>query len=244
MAAIHVESLRKTFGEVTALADLSLDVDEGELFGLLGPNGAGKTTTLEILTGQTVPDAGTVRVLDIDPTASPVEVRRRVGILPEQESPPSLMSPREYLRFCGDIREIPDETVDEAIGTWADRLGFVDRLDTLAGDLSRGQQQKVMIAAAFLHEPAIVLIDEPLANLDPIVQERVKRLLGDYREAGNTVLLSTHNVHVAAELCSQVGILEAGRLVDTLRPAALEADRTLLDVFFDSVEGSQVSHAA
>lgn len=238
MTAIRVDGLSKRFGTVTALDGLSLEIAEGELYGLLGPNGAGKTTTIEILTGQTRPDDGTARVIGIDPINRPVEVRRRVGILPEKESPPSLMTPREYLRFSGDVRDIAEDRVDVRIHAWANRLGFVEKLDTLSTDLSRGQQQKVMIAAAFLHDPAVVFIDEPLANLDPIVQERVKRFLREYREAGNTVLLSTHDVAVAGELCSRVGILDGGRFVDEVRPADLGPGSSLLDEFFDRIDSA------
>lgn len=237
MAAIQIESLRKTYGDVTAIGGLSLDVEQGELFGLLGPNGAGKTTTMEVLTGLLTPDSGTVRVLDVDPVDRPTAVRERVGILPEKESPPSFMTPREYFEFVGAVRGMSDEQVDERVATWADRLGFADRLDTLSSDLSRGQQQKVMIAGAFLHDPSLVFIDEPLANLDPIVQERVKRFLVDYRDAGNTLVLTTHDVDVAAELCSRVGIVYGGDLVADVHPASLSADETLLDVFVDQVDG-------
>ena len=238
MAAISIERLGKTFGSVRALDGLTLTVPEGELYGLLGPNGAGKTTTMAILTGQLQPDEGNLSVLGLDPVADPVGVRERVGILPEKESPPSFLTPREYFRFVGTVRDIPETRVEEQIDTWADRLGFTGVLDTLATDLSRGQQQKVMIAAAFLHEPAAVFIDEPLANLDPIVQERVKRYLATYRERGNTVVVSTHNVEVAAEICSTVGIVHEGRLVEEVRPAEMAAETDLLSVFVDQVEGA------
>ncbi|WP_436934792.1 ABC transporter ATP-binding protein [Halovenus marina] len=236
MAAIQIDGLRKNYGAVTALDGLSLTVEAGELYGLLGPNGAGKTTTMEVLTGQIVPDRGSVAVLDIDPVAEPIAVRKQVGILPEKESPPSFLTPREYFEFVGAVRELPDETVDRRIETWASRLGFTEKLDTLATDLSRGQQQKVMIAGTFFHEPALVFIDEPLANLDPIVQERVKRFLREYQAAGNTVLISTHNVDVAAELCSRVGIVSAGSVVGDVRPADIENDETLLDVFLERTD--------
>lgn len=238
MPAIHIDSLHKTYGDVTALDGLSLSVDDGELFGLLGPNGAGKTTTMEVLTGQIAPDGGQATVLDIDPVEHPITVRERVGILPEKESPPSFMTAREYFDFVGAIRGLPDEEADDQIGMWVDRLGFSEKLDTLSSDLSRGQQQKVMIAGAFFHEPALVFIDEPLANLDPIVQERVKRFLVQYQESGNTVLISTHNVDVAAELCSRVGIMHAGNLVADVRPSELAPDDTLLDVFMDRVDAN------
>ena len=236
MTAIRTDDLRKQYGEVAALDGLDLTVDEGELYGLLGPNGAGKTTTMELLTGQTVPDSGEASVLDVDPATDPVGVRELVGILPEKESPPSFLTPREYLQFVGSVRGIDDAAVDERTAAWADRLGFAAKLDTLATDLSRGQQQKVMIAGAFLHEPALVFIDEPLANLDPIVQERVKRFLVEYRDAGNTVVISTHNVDVAAELCSRVGIVSAGTLVAEVVPGELDTDETLLDAFLRHVE--------
>jgi ABC-2 type transport system ATP-binding protein len=237
VTAIQIESLRKTYGTVTAVADLALTVDDGECVGLLGPNGAGKTTTIEVLTGQIVPDSGRVRVLDVDPVEQPTTVRETVGILPEQESPPSFLTPREYFEFVGAIREIADDVVDERIETWASRLAFSEKLDTLASDLSRGQQQKVMIAAAFLHDPELVFIDEPLANLDPIIQERVKGYLESYQQAGNTVVLTTHDVDVAAALCSRVAIVNEGALVADVRPAELDPERTLLDVFLDRVDG-------
>lgn len=236
MTAIRTEKLRKRYGDVTALDGLSLTVESGELYGLLGPNGAGKTTTMELLTGQSTPDDGEATVLGVDPAVEPVGVRELVGILPEKESPPSFLTPREYLQFVGTVRELPDETVDERTATWADRLGFAGKLDTLSTDLSRGQQQKTMIAGAFLHEPELVFIDEPLANLDPIVQERIKRFLEAYREAGNTVVVSTHNVEVAAELCTRVGIVSAGTLVAELVPSELGPDETLLDAFIEHVE--------
>lgn len=238
MPAIHIEALRKSYGSVTALSDLSLTIDDGELFGLLGPNGAGKTTTMQILTGQLAPDGGDVAVCGVDPVDRPTEVRERVGILPEKESPPSFMTPREYFDFVGAIRGIPDEQVEDRVATWADRLGFAEKLDTLSTDLSRGQQQKVMITGSFLHEPEAVFIDEPLANLDPIVQERVKRFLSRYREAGNTVFITTHDVDVAAELCSRVGIVHGGDLVADVRPSELPADESLLDVFLDRVDAT------
>ncbi|GAD52322.1 ABC transporter, ATP-binding protein [Halarchaeum acidiphilum MH1-52-1] len=236
MNAIATEELRKSYGDLTALAGLTLDVPAGELFGLLGPNGAGKSTTIRILTGQLRPDAGTASVLDVDPVDDPVGVRERVGILPEQESPPSFMTPREYFDFVGSVRDLDAETVTDRVETWADRLSYAAKLDTMTTDLSRGQQQKVMITAAFLHDPDLVFIDEPLVNLDPIVQETVKRHLRDYRDAGNTVFLSTHDIDVAAELCDRVGIVREGSLVTTRRPADLGEDR-LLDVFLREVGG-------
>ena len=235
MPAIETEGLRKAYGDLVAVDDLELSVDRGELFGLLGPNGAGKSTTIGVLTGQLAPDAGRARVLDSDPVADPVATRRHVGILPEGESPPSFLTPREYFQFVGTVRGLDDATVTERADAWVDRLAFREKLETLCTDLSRGQQQKVMVAAAFLHEPELVFIDEPLANLDPIVQERVRRFLVGFVESGSTVFLSTHHVEVAEAICTRVGILDRGRLVDTVDPASLAPDESLLDVFLETV---------
>ena len=239
MPVIRTDDLRKSYGDLAALDGLSLSVESGELYGLLGPNGAGKTTTMSVLTGQTVADGGEAEVLGVDPESDPIGVREKVGILPEKESPPSFSTPREYFQFVGAVRGMPDDLVNEQTERWAERLSFAEKLDTLSTDLSRGQQQKTMIAGAFLHEPEVVFIDEPLANLDPIVQERVKHFLTNYREAGNTVVVSTHNVDVAAELCSRVGIVNAGELVAEVEPVELDPDETLLDVFVANVDAGE-----
>jgi len=236
MTAIRTERLRKSYGDLEALAGLSLSVDEGELFGLLGPNGAGKSTTIGILTGQLRPDDGEVSVLGSDPTVDPVETRRRVGILPERESPPSFLTPREYFEFVGTVRGVDDETREERVAEWADRLSFAEKLDTLSTDLSRGQQQKVMIVGAFLHEPDLVFIDEPLANLDPIVQERTKRYFESYAADGNTLFFSTHHVEVAEEICTRVGIVSGGELIAERDPRALDGEDSLLDAFLANVD--------
>lgn len=235
MTAIRVTGVSKTYGDLMALEDLSLEIERGELFGFLGPNGAGKTTTIRVLTGQLLPDDGRVSVLGTDPTTDPVATRRRVGVLPEQEAPPDFMTPREYFAFVGTVRDLDPETMTARIEEWADRLGFRAKLDTLNTDLSRGQQQKTMITATFLHEPAVVFIDEPLVNLDPIVQERVKRFLIDYADAGNAVFLSTHHIEVAEELCTRVGIISEGALIAECVPDT--DDGSLLDVFLANVEG-------
>ncbi|AXR78643.1 ABC transporter ATP-binding protein [Natrarchaeobaculum sulfurireducens] len=233
MAAIRVDGLCKSYGAVRAVDGMDLTVDRGELFGFLGPNGAGKTTTIRALTGQVRPDSGTIRVLETDPTVDPLETRRRVGILPERGSPPSFLTPSEYLAFVGRIRDLEPDVVADRTERWADRLGFRSKLETLHTDLSRGQQQKVMIAQAFIHEPDVVLIDEPLANLDPLVQEQVKRFLLAYAADDNAIFVSTHNIDVAEAICSRVGIVADGRLVAERVPEA--DDEPLLETFLEYV---------
>jgi ABC-2 type transport system ATP-binding protein len=233
MTAIETTALSKRYGDIVALDDLSLSVPEGELFGLLGPNGSGKTTTIEILTGQIEPTSGDARVLGRDPVADPLDVREAVGILPEREDPPSFLTPREYLRFVADVRGFD---ADPRIDEWADRLGFREHLDTLATDLSEGERQRVMLAQAFIHEPDLVFIDEPLVNLDPIMQAEVRDHMREYCEQGNTLFLSTHFLEVAATLCTQLGIVRDGTLVATRATAEIDDHEELLEYFRSEVE--------
>ncbi len=238
---IRAETLTKVYGETRAVDSLTLSVPEGSLFGLLGPNGSGKTTTIRILTGQVRPTSGNATVLGKDVTADPVGVRKLVGIIPEQETPPSFLTATEYLLFAGAVRGIPDAS--EQADWWFDLLEFRDKRDVLCKDLSRGTRQKLMFAQAFLHRPALALIDEPLVNFDPIVQHQVKEFLVDYVRQGNTIFISTHILEVAEEICTGYAILHRGRLLQTGVPDELrETGRHLPEVFL-SLVGRDPAHA-
>ncbi len=211
METIKTENLSKNYGDVDALKELSLEIGKGQLFGFIGPNGAGKTTTIEILTGQILPSSGECSVMGIDPVLEPKEVRKKVGILPEREDPPSFMTPREYFKFVADVRNI--EGIDEKISEWGERLKFSKKLDRMNKSLSKGEKQKVMIAQTFLHEPDLVFIDEPLINLDPVIQERVKQYFVEYINRDKTIFLSTHVMSLAEEICSHIGVIDDGELL-------------------------------
>ncbi len=230
---IEAECLTKNYGSVAAVNNVSFSVGEGELFGLLGPNGSGKTTMIRMLTGQIPPTSGTARVMELDAAKDPVGVRGLVGIIPEQETPPSFLTAEEYLHFVARIRNL--DRIDERCDRWFDLLDFQDKRDVLCKDLSRGTRQKLMFSQAFLHEPGLALIDEPLINLDPIVQRTVKDFLQEYVRDGGTVLLSTHILEIAAEICDRIGILHNGRLlycgpVEDLAGSGGHLERSFLDL--------------
>jgi len=227
---IEAKNLTKKFGYITAVNNLSLSVKEGELFGLLGPNGSGKTTTIKILTGQIKPTSGSATVLGIDVIKEPIKVRELVGIVPEQESPPSFLTAEEYLYFVAKIRKL--KNIDEACGKWFDFLDFEDQRKVLCKDLSRGTRQKLMIAQAFLHEPKIAFIDEPLVNLDPILQKKVKDFLQDYVKKGNTIFMSTHALETAEEICTRIAVLNKGELVYEGSIKSIKRKRQKLESFF------------
>ena len=148
---ISTDTLSKSYGDTKAVNGVSISVSRGSLFGLLGPNGSGKTTMIRMLTGQVRPTGGSARVLGLDPAAEPVAVRELVGIIPEQESPPSFLTAEEYLLFVSSIRKIEDPRID----WWFDFLDFADKRNVLCKDLSRGTRQKLMFAQAFLHHPVL-----------------------------------------------------------------------------------------
>jgi ABC-2 type transport system ATP-binding protein len=230
---IDARDLSKNYGDVTAVDHVNLHVDEGALFGLLGPNGSGKTTMIRMLTGQTKPTAGSATVLGIDVTKDPIGIRARVGIIPEQETPPSFLTAIEYLEFVGAVRKIPE------IGTkadwWFDFLDFADKKNVLCKDLSRGTRQKLMFAQAFIHEPTLALIDEPLINFDPIMQDLVKDYLATYVKKGKTIFVSTHILEVAEEICSDFAILHKGTLLHTGTVAELTSRGEHLPAYFLSL---------
>ncbi len=211
MPVIEVEGLSKSYGDVEALKDVDMEIHEGEIIGVLGPNGAGKSTLVNILTGQLSRDSGEVDVLGLDPGTSGVELRSRLGILPEREDPPSFLTGAEYLEFVSDVRE-REIDVDE----WVERFRLEGKMEPLTMDLSKGEKQKLMLVQAFFHDPEIVFIDEPLINVDPLIQEEAKKLFREYREEGGTVFLCTHVIPLAEEVCDRVFFLSQGEVIDVV----------------------------
>ncbi len=218
------------------LRDINLQLDEGQLFGCLGPNGSGKSTLVKILTGQIRPTKGEVSVLGIDVVKDPVGAREKMGIIPEQESPPSFLTVSEYLQFICKVRKISTD----AIGRWLDFFDFAHEKDTLIKDLSRGTKQKLVATQAFIHEPRIVFIDEPLINLDPIMQKKFKKYLVDYVKKKNTIFLSTHILSIADEICTHVGILKDGRsILQESMADVRKSKKDLEDLFIGAVDNGK-----
>lgn len=220
---IKVEELAKKYGDVEALTSVDMEVEEGEIVGVLGANGAGKSTLVQILTGQIDRDSGSVDVLGLDPQKEPVELRDRLGILPEREDPPSFLTGEEYLDFISDVR---DEEIDK--DHWQEKFNLEGKMDKLTYNLSKGERQKLMIIQALFHEPELVFIDEPLVNLDPVIQERAKELFKQRREAGGTVFLCTHVVSLAEEICDRVFFLKDGEITEVI-----EEPENLTEKFLD-----------
>jgi ABC-2 type transport system ATP-binding protein len=228
--AIETKGLTKRFADLKAVDNVTLSIGEGELFGLLGPNGSGKTTMIKLLTGQIAPTSGDIIVHDVDVVKESVRVRELVGIMPEQENPPSFLTAEEYLGFVARIRNLAN--VDDLCEHWLWMLDFEDQRDVLCKDLSRGTRQKLMFAQAFIHEPRIALIDEPLINLDPLIQHTVKDYLLQFVNRGGTIFFSTHVLEIAEKICSSIGIINDGRLIFQGSMKDVRRRKRNLDDFF------------
>jgi ABC-2 type transport system ATP-binding protein len=230
-ALVETKDLGKRFGDFVALHPLDVLVYPGEFFGVFGPNGAGKSTFIKLLTGQLSPSLGSAKVLGTNVAMDPQKVKANVGIVPESESPPSYLTPAEYLDFVCRIRGIED--IDSKIDYWLDWFGIEDKRETLCKDLSKGQRQKVMLAGAFIHQPRLLFLDEPFVNLDPIYQRKCRELLMGHIAEGGTIFLCSHILEVAERMCTRVAVIDQGRVLaaGTLDELRQNSSEDLEDIF-------------
>jgi ABC-2 type transport system ATP-binding protein len=212
MSAIAVEKLEKQYGNHKALKGISFVVDEGEVVGFLGPNGAGKSTTLKIVTGFIAPSSGTAKIKGINVLENPIQAQKQIGYLPENAPLYDDMRVKEYLEYISDIRKIGRSERQYAIEKIAKQCGITDRLNQVVGELSKGYRQRVGLAQALLHDPPILILDEPTTGLDPNQIVEIRKLI---REIGKTktVILSTHILSEVRLTCDRVVIIHNGNLV-------------------------------
>ena len=228
---VITEDLSKIFGDFVALHPLNVKVFAGEFFGVFGPNGAGKSTFIRLLTGQLQSTVGSVEVLGIDVKKMPQRLKANIGIVPESESPPSYLTPYEYLYFVGRLRRLDD--LSNKVLYWLDWFGMTDKRDTMCKDLSKGQRQKVMLACAFIHEPRLLFLDEPFANLDPIYQRKCRKWLLAHVAKGGTIFMCSHVLEVAERLCTRLAIIDHGKVLASGKISDIKESEseTLEDVF-------------
>jgi len=216
MSIIEVSGLRKAYGDRVVVDGVDFAVEEGEIFGILGPNGAGKTTTVECVGGLRVPDAGTVRVAGLDPTADRDRLTRLLGVQLQESELQAKLTVREALELYSAFHHEPAD--------WrrlAARLGLGDRLDTRFAKLSGGQKQRLFIALALVGDPRVVILDELTTGLDPRARRDTWQLIEEVRDAGVTVLLVTHFMEEAQRLCDRIAVIDKGRVVALDTPAGL-----------------------
>lgn len=212
MPMIEVQNLTKRYRDRVAVDRLNFSVEEGEVLGFLGPNGAGKSTTMKMLTGFLPPTEGVAKVAGFDVFEHPMEVKRRIGYLPE--APPLYleMTVRSYLRFVATIKGVPRKQVQSEIDRVAQACGLTEELRRVIGNLSKGYKQRVGIAQALLGSPPVLILDEPTEGLDPRQRKEVRQLIKDLGTK-HTVILSTHLLHEVTATCHKVLIIDHGRMV-------------------------------
>lgn len=240
---IEVCAIEKTFQsrkqKVKALDGVSFNAEPGEIFGLLGPNGAGKTTALRIIATLLKPDSGYTKVMGFDSLKEPTEVRKRIGFLTSDMKLSGNLTPRELLYFFGELSHMEPSRIKERLAVLADYLEMGDFLDKRVGKLSTGMKQKAAIAVSLIHDPEVIIFDEPTNGLDILTARTVTEFLKDYRNQGKTIVISTHIMAVAEKLCDKVGIIFKGRLVenDSLERLYAKFDEdNLEDIFFAVAE--------
>ncbi len=239
---IRIDHVTKRFGDTVAVDDLTLEIPRGELFAMLGRNGAGKTTTIKMIAGLLRPTAGAVGVCGFDVQRHPLEAKTRLAYVPDQPFLYDKLTAREFLHFIADMYRI--ENGREREGRIDDLVRLFEMeayLDGLAESFSHGMKQRVVLAAALLHRPEVLVVDEPLVGLDPQNARLVKRIFREEAGRGTSILMSTHTLSVAEEVSDRIGILHEGRLVTVGTMAELRersrSDGRLEDLFFRILEG-------
>ena len=228
---IVLDAVTRVFGPVRAVDDLSLQVAPGEVLGLLGHNGAGKTTAVRLIAGLLAPTSGRVRVDGLDPDLDGAAVRRRLGVLPANAAVDDRLTGRQNLRFAAELYDLPRQGLDTRISGLLDRFDLGDRAKEPVGGYSTGMRQRLSLARLLLHDPDVLLLDEPTASLDPVAARQVRGLIADLgADRDRTVVLCTHDLAEAERLCDRVAILERGGLKALGTPGDLAAATGRSDV--------------
>lgn len=232
---IDIRNVTKTYAAKTAVRDLTLSIPQGELFAFLGPNGAGKTTTIKMMCGLLFPTNGTISIAGFDLRSHGQDARRRISYVPDQPYLYDKLSGREILEFTADMYGMPKDRSRQKIAEVIDLFSLGSFVDILTQNYSHGMRQRTVFAAAFLHDPEVLIVDEPTVGLDPHHIRLLKDLLRRQTERGVTVFLSTHSLDIAEELADRIGVIHQGKLIalgnlDSLRRESAH-DGSLEDVF-------------
>ena len=224
MAAIAVRGLERSFGEVKAVQGVDLEVREGEIYGFLGPHGAGKTTTVRMLTTLLLPTGGSATVAGHDVVSEAREVRRTIGVALQEAALDPLMTGRELIRLQATLQGIPGAEGRRRADSLLERVGLTDAADRRVGGYSGGMQRRLDLAAALVHEPRVLFLDEPTTGLDPVSRKTIWEEVKDLNDAGTTVFLTTQYLEEADQLADNVTIIDSGRIVAEGTPASLKAE--------------------
>jgi ABC-2 type transport system ATP-binding protein len=249
LALIELSNLIKRYGDKTAVDNVSLEVYGGEVFGFLGPNGAGKTTTIKMIVGLLQPTSGTVKVAGIDVQAQPLPAKASSGYVPDTPNLYAKLSGRELLRFVGDLYNLDRKQVLQRTDELLRMFDLAAVADDTVDSYSHGMQQKASLACALMHDPKVLVLDEPTVGLDPKSARLIKDILRQMAERGAAVFLSTHILEIAERMCDRIGIINKGGLVavgtmDELRALGKTGEVSLEDIFLGLTGGAEEAEIA
>lgn len=243
MIKLSAQNLSKSYGKLLAVDDVSLQVAAGEIVGFLGPNGAGKTTTLKMLIGLLKPNAGRVNIAGFDLAEEPVRARERIGYVPDVPNLYEKLTPLEFFNFTADVFRLEKEAARKRIADLVELFDLGEHNKRLISSLSHGTKQKVSLAAAVLHRPEVLLLDEPTGGLDPRATRKIKDIMLELSRAGCAILFSTHILEIAENMCHRLYIINKGKIVadgpvDKLKET-LRQGSTLEELFIELTGGSE-----
>ena len=243
---IVTKGLTKRYGELVAVDQLDLQVRPGEIFGFLGPNGAGKTTTIKLLVGMLRPTAGEIIISDINLLADPVGAKAAIGYIPDRPYLYDKLTANEFLQFVGGLYAVPPAEIERLGAELLDLFELHDWADQLIENYSHGMKQRLIMCAAFLHKPKVLIVDEPMVGLDPKGARMVKRLFRGYAEGGHTVFMSTHTLEVAEEVCDRIAIINHGKIIAEgtmaeLRQISRDQENRLESIFLELTGGTEMA---
>ncbi len=243
-ALIKTNRLTKQFGAITAVDHIDLEIMGGEIYGFLGPNGSGKTTTIRMLTGLLEPTSGEAFICGYDMNKEPARAKALLAYVPDQPKIYGKLTAREFLALMADLYRMPPDFAQEQAANLLAMFELTGRADELLESYSHGMRQKVVLAAALIHRPRVLLMDEPTVGLDPRSARLLKNILQELARQGAAVFVSTHILEIAERMCHRVGILQEGRLIaqgspEELRRQVGHADESLEDIFLDLTGGSE-----
>ncbi len=219
---LQLINLTKKFGSFTAVDNINLSINEGDFFGFLGQNGAGKTTTIKMITGLYAPTNGKILINKIDILKNPVEAKKLIGYIPDQPFLYEKLTGREFLFFSGGLYSIDKKTLTNKINNTIEALEIGEWVDKRTEEYSQGMKQRITIASALLHDPKLLVVDEPMVGLDPQSALVVKNVLRGLSNKGVAIFMSTHSLNVAEEICTRIGIIKEGRMIFEDRKEVVE----------------------
>jgi len=240
---IHAKDLTKRFGDLVAVDHVSLDIPAGQIYGFLGPNGAGKTTTIKMLTGILRPTEGKIQILGMDMEEDELEIKRQIGVVPDEPKMYDNLKGYEFARFIMEIYRVPKEETERRFYEICKAFS-IDYLDKFISDYSHGMKQKLMMAVTLMRQPRVIFLDEPTVGLDARSAKILKLWLKKMAQTGATIFLTTHVLEVAEKMCDRIGIIDKGRLIaqgtlEELRELSGDKKSSLEDLFLELTGGNE-----